>query len=197
MAEARGRRRRPEQAARQPCIPAHASSAWLACHIGSGKLPCRAYVILGAALQHLRSGCGAPASKLDPTSPRREASLLNLPVIQVVTGLFLALSRSADDMRTVRALFRTYLESDTQGSEEPPWTALSLRPASGRVHGLSADASQAGMVRRTARRPMLRPSSTHGAPRALAARCRSGCTWVASTQTALSGTIPRSADNDP
>ena len=88
MAKARGRRRRPEQAARQPCIPAHASSAWLACHIGSGKLPCRAYVILGAALQHLRSGCGAPASKLDPTSPRREASLLNLPVIQVVTGFF-------------------------------------------------------------------------------------------------------------
>ncbi len=191
MAEARGtaemaRTDRAPATHPRPCIPGHASSAWLAWPIGSGNLPSRAYVIFSAALQHLRSGCGAPASKSDPTSPRREASLLNLPVIQVVTGLFLAFSRSAADLRTVRASFRTYFESGTQGSDEPPWTALSLRPASGRVHGLSADSSQAGMVRRTARRPMLRPSSTHGAPSALAARCRSGYTWVASTPTALS-----------
>ena len=131
MAEARGtaemaRTDRAPATHPRPCIPGHASSAWLAWPIGSGNLPSRAYVIFSAALQHLRSGCGAPASKPDPTSPRREASLLNLPVIQVVTGLFLAFSRSAADLRTVRASFRTYFESGTQGSDEPPWTALSF-----------------------------------------------------------------------
>ncbi len=64
--------------------------------------------------------------------------------------------------------------------------------------GLSAAVRQAGMVRRTARWRRFRPSSTHGAPSALAARYWSGCTSVASTRTALSpnrGPNSRSIDN--
>ncbi len=59
-------------------------------NLGLEKSP--AWLMLYGVLHCSNSGPAAepPVSKPDPTSPRREASLFNLPVAQGVTGIFLA-----------------------------------------------------------------------------------------------------------